>query len=135
MTISSTFEGTNQLPGVVRLHLSGVGATSSDMTSVKGCTSIVHTATGLYTVTLKKPYKGGLVGFSAAVVTSATAANFDVVLTDISTVATTGVFKIACLSISSGNAVAGTIADMLTTDTLLMTVDVQDTAAKPAGRV
>lgn len=134
MTVHTHFEALDQLPRIATLHISGVGNTSSDMTSVKGCASIVHTGTGLYTVTLNRIYKGGLIGLHHATLTSATAANFDVVLTG-STVETDGKFTIACLSSASNSANAPIIADRLTTDTLLLTVFVQDTASKPSGRV
>ena len=134
MTIHSTFKGQQSVPSALTIYASAVGAAAADMTSPKGAVSIKRTGTGLYTILLPRAYKGGLLGISMSVLTSATAANFALaVLT--STVETDGKITIALLSSASNSANAPIIADALTTDTYLFTIHVQDTAQKPAGRV
>lgn len=135
MTVHTHFEPLTDKPAVVVLTVSGVGGgAAANMTSVKGATSIVYaSSTGLYTVTLPRAYSGGLLGIHFATQTSATAANFSHCVTA-NTVSTDGKFTVACLSSASNSANAPALADRLTTDTLIMTVLVQDTASKPAGR-
>jgi hypothetical protein len=133
MTINTQFtEIKTNVPSKVVLEVSGIGAGAADLTSVKGATLIDQTATGLYTVTLPRVYDGliNVVGM----VMSSTAANWQVQLRS-HTVGTDGKFLIAILSAADNAATAPTVTNLSTSEKLLLTVTVQDTAANPSSGV
>lgn len=133
MTINSMFPVTEtNVHRKVVLEVSGVGAGTDACTSVKGATSIDQTATGLYTITLKRKYDGlvNLVGM----VMSATPANWHVQLKS-HTVATDGKILIAILSAADNAATAPTATDLTTSQKLLLTITVQDSNVKPSSGI
>lgn len=133
MTINSMFPVTEtNVPRKVVLEVSGIGAGAADLTSVKGATLIDQTATGLYTITLKRKYDGlvNLVGM----VMSATPANWHVQLKS-HTVDTDGKILIAILSAADNAATAPTVTDLTTSQKLLLTITVQDSAQVPSSGV
>lgn len=133
MTINSQFtEIQTNVPSKVVLEISGVGAGAADLTSVKGATLIDQTATGLYTVTLPRKYDGlvNVVGM----VMSSTAANWQVQLRS-HTVSTDGKFLIAILSAADNAATAPTVTNLSSSEKLLLTVTLQDTAVNPSAGV
>ena len=133
MTISSQFsEVKTNVPSKVVLEVSGVGAATAELTSVKGATQIDQTATGLYTVTLPRKYDGlvNVVGM----VMSATPANWHVQLKS-HTVATDGKFLLAILSVADNAATAPTVTNLTTSETLLLTVTLQDSDVRPSAGV
>lgn len=133
MTINTQFtEIKTNVPSKVVLEISGIGAAAAALTSVKGATLIGQTATGLYTVTLPRKYDGllNVVGM----VMSATPANWHVQLKS-HTVATDGKFLIAILSAADNALNAPTVTNLTTSETLLLTVTLQDTAANPSSGV
>lgn len=132
MTINSYFEKKTNVPGLVELEVSGIGAGAADLTSVKGATTIDQTATGLYTVTLPRAFDG-LINVTGMVM-SATPANWKVQLKS-HTVATDGKFLIAILSAADNALTAPTVTDLTTSQKLLLTVKVQDTDIKPSSGV
>lgn len=113
-------------PDVVRLFARGTGASTSNLTSVKGkgITSIVRTGTGAHTITLTDKWNGFLM-LSAAVISTATADDYEVTVTE-ELVATSKTVKIVIFK-------GGTAADLQTTDKLLLEIVVSRTAQKPAG--
>ena len=133
MTINTQFtEIKTNVPSKVVLEVSGIGAGAADLTSVKGATLIDQTATGLYTVTLPRRYDGllNVVGM----VMSATPANWHVQLKS-HTVDTDGKFLIAILLAADNALTAPTVADLTTSQKLLLTVTLQDTSANPSSGV
>lgn len=133
MTVKLHFsEVQSNVPGELTLHVSGIGAGAADLTSVKGATLIDQTATGLYTVTLPRAF-AGLISVTGMVMSS-TAANWQVQLRS-HTVATDGKFLIAILSAADNAATAPTVTDLTTSQKLMLTVVVQDTAAKPTAGI
>lgn len=133
MTISSHFsEVLTNVPYKVVLEVSGVGAATAELTSVKGATQIDQTATGLYTVTLPRKYDG-LVNV-AGMVMSATPGNWHVQLKS-HTVATDGKFLLAILFAADNAATAPTVTDLTTSQKLMLTVTLQDSDQKPSSGV
>ena len=133
MTINSHFgEVKTNVPSKVVLEVSGIGAGAADCTSVKGATTIDQTATGLYTITLPRKYDGlvNVVGM----VMSSTAANWQVQLRS-HTVSSDGKFLIAILKAADNAATAPTVTDLTTSEKLLLTVTLQDTAVNPSAGV
>lgn len=133
MTINSHFdEMKTNVPSKVVLEVSGVGAGAADLTSVKGATTIDQTATGLYTITLPRKYDG-LVNV-AGMVMSSTVANWQVQFRS-HTVSSDGKFLIAILKAADNAATAPTATDLTTSEKLLLTVTLQDTAVNPSAGV
>lgn len=133
MTINTMFsEVKTNVPSKIVLEISGIGAAAADLTSVKGATLIDQTATGLYTVTLPRKYDG-LVGFTGTVLSS-TAANWSVQIRS-HTISSDGKFLIAVLKAADNAANAPTVTNLTTSDTLLLTVTVQDSDVKPSAGV
>ena len=133
MTISSHFmEVKTNVPNKVVLEVSGVGAATDALTSVKGATLIDQTATGLYTVTLPRKYQA-LINV-AGMVMSSTAANWHVQLRS-HTVATDGKLLLAILSSADNAATAPTVTDLTTSEKLLLTITLQDSDVNPGAGV
>ena len=133
MTISSHFmEVKTNVPNKVVLEVSGVGAATNALTSVKGATLIDQTATGLYTVTLPRKYAALL--NVAGMVMSSTAANWHVQLRS-HTVATDGKLLLAILSSADNAATAPTVTDLTTSEKLLLTITLQDSDVNPGAGV
>lgn len=133
MTINTFFSETKtNVPSLVTLEVSGIGAGAADLTSVKGATLIDQTATGLYTVTLPRKFDG-LINVTGMVMSS-TAGNWHIQLRS-HTVATDGKFLIAILFAADNAATAPTVTDLTTSEKLLLTVKVQDSDAKPSSGV
>jgi len=133
MTIKQhSSEVQSNIDGELTLHVSGIGAGAADLTSVKGATLIDQTATGLYTVTLPRAY-AGLVSVTGSVMSS-TVANWQVQPRS-HTVTTDGKFLIAILSAADNAATAPTATNLDTGQKLMLTVIVQDTAAKPSAGI
>lgn len=120
MTGSTKFRAQSPQPGLKLIAGSFVGNDTSDpvATSNKGRDwKVVHTATGVYTVTLagKPAFTQFLYG--SANVSKGTAANWTANVRGVSTSAYT--FRIECRN-------AGTLADPTTTDVVQFLVAVQD---------
>lgn len=122
----------SNVPGELTLRISGVGAGAADLTSVKGATLIDQTATGLYTVTLERPF-AALISVTGMVMSS-TAANWQVQLRS-HTVATDGKFLIAILSAADNAATAPTVTDLTTSQKLILNVVVQDSDVNPSAGI
>lgn len=113
-------------PDTVRILGRGTGANTSALTSVKGkgIASIARTGAGAHTITLSDKWNGFLM-FSAAIISSATADDYEVTVVE-ELVATSKTVKIAIFK-------GGTAADLQTTDKILFEIVVSKTAQKPAG--
>lgn len=113
-------------PDVVRLFGRGTGANTSALTEVKGkgIASIARTGAGAHTITLSQKWQGFLM-FSAAVLSSAAADDYEVTLVE-ELVATSKTVKIAIFK-------GGTAADLQTTDKLLFEMVLSKTKQAPAG--
>lgn len=124
MTINAFFdEQYTNLGGVVTCHGRGTGAATSALTAVKGPWTITRTGVGAHTITLNRKF-AGLLQFVGTVVDVTTPDDWEVCLsTDLTNNQTIGflVFK------------GGVAADLSTDEKILLTVVLQDTAAKPAG--
>ena len=124
MTINTFFdEQYTNLGGVVTLHGRGTGAATSALTSQKGPWAITRTGVGLHTITLNRKF-AGLLNANFSVIDVTTEDDWEVVLkTDLTSNQTVGI------AIFKG----GVAADLSTDEKLLISLTLQDTAAKPAG--
>jgi len=111
--------------GVVTLHARGTGAGAANLTGVKGngITSITRTGVGTHRITLARKY-AGLLNVIANVIDVTTPDDWEVnVLTDLTSNQTIDI------AIYKG----GIAAELTTDEKLLLSLILQDTAAKPAG--
>lgn len=124
MAINTFFqEQYTNLGGIVTCHGRGTGAGASALTSVKGPWTITRTGVGLHTITLNRKF-AGLLQFVGTVIDVTTPDDWSVfITTDLASNQTVGI------AIFKG----GTAADLSTDEKLLITLVLQDTAAKPAG--
>lgn len=124
MTINQFFDEQQvNLGGVVTLHGRGTGAATSALTGVKGPWTITRSNVGTHSIVLNRKF-AGLLNAVFAVIDGGTIDDWEVTLSsDLTTNNTIGiqVFK------------GGTAADLPTTATLLITLILRDTSAKPAG--
>lgn len=111
------------VPGVSIIYGRGTGAGAANLTAVKGVTSIAETATGKYTVTLDRKYKG-LLMFNAIVIDPTSVDDWEVSLeSDLTSNQTIGILVTK----------SGTATDLTTDEKLLLEITLQDTATLPAG--
>jgi hypothetical protein len=111
------------LPGVSKVFARGTGAGAANLTSVKGVTSIAETATGKYTVTLDRKYKG-LLMVTGIIIDPSSVDDWEVTLeSDLTSNQTFGILVTK----------SGTAADLTTDEKLLLEITLQDTAGLPAG--
>lgn len=124
MTINAFFdEQYTNLGGVVTCHGRGTGAATSALTAVKGPWTITRSGVGTHSIVLNRKFSG-LLNAQFAVIDGGTIDDWEVTLSsDLTTNNTIGiqVFK------------GGAAADLPATAKLLITLVLQDTAAKPAG--
>ncbi len=130
MTVKTHFETKSNVPSTVRLHISGVGAATSNLTSQKGAT-IARTDVGLHTVTLPRKY-AGIVGISFSIKSTGTVANWQAMLL-VDSVASAGTFTIAILGCAVDHTNAPKAIDLSTAEKLYIEVTLEDTAVKPAN--
>lgn len=124
MTINQFYsESYSNVPSVVKVFARGTGAGAADLTSVKGVTLIDQTGTGLYTITLKRKFKG-LLMLVGNVIDPTGSDDWEVTLAS---------------DLTSGNQISiivtksGTAADLTTDEKLLLEISLEDTNAKPAS--
>lgn len=126
MPINQFFdEQYSNLGGVTMIHARGTGAATSNLTSVKGngIASITRTGVGTHRVTLNRKF-AGLLNVIGNVVDVTLPDDWEVnPITDLTNNLTIDiqVFK------------GGAATDLSTDEKLLLTLVLQDTAAKPAG--
>ncbi len=113
----------SNLGSVVKIYAKGVGAATSDLTGVKGVTSITRGGgAGIHSIVLDRKFQS-LLMFAFTVLDTGTVDDWEVIPT---------------ADLATGNTIAiqvfkgGTAADLPTTATLLMEITLSDTAAKPA---
>ncbi len=112
-------------PATIQIFGRATGAGAANMTALKGkgVTSITRTGTGAHTIVLADKYKGVLMA-QFAVISTATADDYEVMLTSDLTSGTTvgiAIFK------------GGAAADLQTTDTLLFKFELVDTTTVPTS--
>lgn len=111
------------VPGVSIVYARGTGAGAANLTAVKGVTSIAETATGKYTVTLDRKYKG-LLMFNGVVIDPTSVDDWEVSLeSDLTSNQTIGILVTK----------SGTATDLTTDEKILLEITLQDTATLPAG--
>lgn len=124
MTVNTLIEQQyTNLGGVVTLHGRGTGAATSPLTSVKGPWTISRSGVGTHSIVLSRKFSG-LLNANFVVIDGGTIDDWEVVLSaDLATGNTIGiqVFK------------GGAAADLPATAKLLISLVLQDSAAKPAG--
>lgn len=124
MTINQFYsESYSNVPSVVKVFARGTGAGAADLTSVKGVTLIDQTGTGLYTITLKRKFKG-LLMLVGNVIDLTGSDDWEVTLAS---------------DLTSGNQVSvvisksGTAANLTSDEKLLLEISLEDTNVKPAS--
>ncbi len=126
MTINTfSSESQHNVASVVMLHARGTGAATSSLTAVKGVgiASIARTGVGTHRVTLARKF-AGLLNVIGNVIDVTSPDDWTVnAITDLTNNLTVDiqVFK------------GGAATDLSTDEKLLLTIVLQDTAAKPAG--
>jgi len=124
MAINQFFEESmHNLGGVIFIHARGTGAGTSDMTAVKGVTSIVRASAGTYTVTLPRKFSG-LLNCVGQVIDVTTPDDWEVNLgTDLTNGNT--------LTVTTWK--GGIAADLSTDEKILLTIILRNSNTKPAG--
>lgn len=124
MTVNTLIEQQyTNLGGVVTLHGRGTGAATSALTSVKGPWTITRSGVGTHSIVLNRKFSG-LLNAMFSVIDGGVIDDWEVTISaDLATGNTIGiqVFK------------GGTATDLPATAKLLITLVLQDSAAKPAG--
>lgn len=114
---------TTNVPSVTKVYARGTGAGAANLTGIKGVTSIAQTATGKYTITLDRKYKG-LLAFNGSVIDVTSVDDWAVALeSDLTSNQTIGILVTK----------SGTATDLTTDEKLLLEITLQETAMLPAG--
>jgi dTDP-4-amino-4,6-dideoxygalactose transaminase len=130
MPINSYFgETVTNIPGRVNICARGTGAAASSLTAVKGVTSVAWVSTGKYTINLPRKF-AGLVGIKGSIINSA-GTTYSIMFASAEAVAASGTITI---EIFGGlTTVAPARRDLTSADILLLDINLEDTAVKPAG--